>query len=227
MAYTFVECPPATPHPDPYTGAAPGERHGFFLHTSTPPVTSGSIVLCALGRVCVVTSTLLLNQKQLPSPQSAPWWIFPPWRELGGHVRCPCAPASRICPSRSETSRRCLRISCVSRGREKWIISRRPRQKANVKSCGPTTSPTCVHTSPRIDTATEGRTMRLTLIIALVALICAPTPIAAINPSPSSSPAPSPSGASPRHLIRFANARTFSYPRWTHLTSSLSLTRRS
>ena len=62
MAYTFVECPPATPHPDPYTGAAPGERHGFFLHTSTPPVTSGSIVLCALGRVCVVTSTLLLNQ---------------------------------------------------------------------------------------------------------------------------------------------------------------------
>ena len=64
--------------------------------------------------------------------------------------------------------------------------------------------------------------MRLTLIIALVALICAPTPIAAINPSPSNSPAPSPSGASPRHLIRFANARTFSYPRWTHLTSSLS-----
>ena len=72
-------------------------------------------------------------------------------------MRCPCAPASRICPSRSETSRRCLRISCVSRGREKWIISRRPRQKANVKSCGPTTSPTCAHTSPRIDTATEGR----------------------------------------------------------------------
>ena len=62
--------------------------------------------------------------------------------------------------------------------------------------------------------------MRLTLIIALVALICAPTPIAANVPS--SSPAPSPSGASPRHLIRFANARTFSYPRWTHLTSSLS-----
>ena len=68
---------------------------------------------------------------------------------------------------------------------------------------------------PAIDTATKDGTMRLTVIIALVALICAPTPIAAINPSPSSSPAPSPSGASPRHLIRFANARTFSYPRWT------------
>ena len=77
------------------------------------------------------------------------------------------------------------------------------------------------HTSPRIDTATKDGNMRLTLIIALVALICAPTPIAA---NFDDSPAPSPSGASPRHLIRFANARTFSYPRWTHLTSSLSLT---
>ena len=96
------------------------------------------------------------------------------------------------------------------------IISRRTRQKVPSKAEGRPRHRTCVHTSPRIDTATEGRTMRLTLIIALVALICAPTPIAAINPSPSSSPAPSPSGASPRHLIRFANARTFPYPRWTH-----------
>jgi hypothetical protein len=34
-------------------------------------------------------------------------------------VRCPCAPASRICPSTRKTTRTYPRIPCVSRGREK------------------------------------------------------------------------------------------------------------
>ena len=36
---------------------------------------------------------------------------MPPWRELGGHVRCPCAAASRTRAKRSTRTRTCARIT--------------------------------------------------------------------------------------------------------------------
>jgi len=86
-----VGCPPATPHPLPYTGAVPGARHGCVRQTSRlPPSTSGSMLRIDAGSVPGRTpagiSTLFENQKHSPRAQSAPACMFPPWRVLGGHV---------------------------------------------------------------------------------------------------------------------------------------------
>jgi hypothetical protein len=61
-------------------------------------------------------STLLLNQKHSPRAQSAPAWMLPPWRVLGGQVICPwpregVGSASRSKSAGSAAARRAPRIA--------------------------------------------------------------------------------------------------------------------
>jgi len=82
--------PPATPQPEPRTGAVPGARHGFFCVTSCgPPLMLTFRVRNFWPRVGLPTiSDTWENHIHAPWTQAPPSFFSAPWR-LGGQVIAP------------------------------------------------------------------------------------------------------------------------------------------